>query len=73
MASYPNREDIVIMVTAVLKGQVPGVKKQTGLFLDGLGHPTKPLKDFVGYSELPVCCVKAADLESSVVQRHGTI
>ncbi len=52
----------------MLKGQVPGVKKQTSLFMDGLGHPTKPLRDFVGYSTLDgYSAEKAADLSPSVV------
>jgi hypothetical protein len=56
------------MLAAVIKGQVPGVKKQTSLFLDGLGHPTKPLKDFVGYSTLDAYSAeKAANLSPSVV------
>jgi len=42
-------DGIISLRNAVLKGQVPGVKKQTSLFLDGLGHPTTPLKNFVGY------------------------
>jgi hypothetical protein len=35
----------------VVKGQVPGVAKQTGLFQDDLGHAKKPLQDMVSYSE----------------------
>jgi len=68
-------ESIAMTLAAVIKGQVPGVKKQTSLFLDGLGHPQKPLKDFVGYSMLYVH-TRREDLLTlicSVVQRHGTI
>jgi hypothetical protein len=53
----------VLTFAAVLKGEVPGVKKQTSLFVDGLGHPTTPLKNFVGYSALYPCSPeKCADL-----------
>ena len=67
-------EDFVIILAAVLKGQVPGVKKQTSLFADGLGHPTTPLRNFVGYSTLHVHVQprKLLTFTSSVVQRHGT-
>jgi hypothetical protein len=33
----------------VVKGQVPGVPKQTSLFADNLGHAKQPLKDMVSY------------------------
>lgn len=33
----------------IVKGQLPGVSKQSGLFRDGLGHPKTPLSDGASY------------------------
>ncbi|KAF2421098.1 hypothetical protein EJ08DRAFT_727737 [Tothia fuscella] len=33
----------------IVKGDVPGVAKQSSLFMDALGHPQQPLQDFVTY------------------------
>jgi hypothetical protein len=43
-------QNVIMTLAAVIKGQVPDVKKQTSLFMDGLGHPQKPLRYFVSYS-----------------------
>lgn len=33
----------------VVKGALPGVAKQSNLFVDSLGHPKKPLQDAASY------------------------
>jgi hypothetical protein len=33
----------------VVKGSLPGVAKQSGLFVDSLGHPKQPLQDTASY------------------------
>jgi len=42
-------DGIISLREAVVQGKVPGVAKQTSLFMDPLGHPTTPLKDFTSY------------------------
>ena len=34
-----------------VKGQIPGVAKQSALFQDNLGHAQKPLRDMASYSK----------------------
>jgi hypothetical protein len=41
----------MLIVVVIVKGQLPGVAKQTGLFRDGLGHPKTPLSDGASYRE----------------------
>jgi hypothetical protein len=36
----------------IVKGELPGVAKQSSLFVDNLGHPQKPLRDMASYSKL---------------------
>jgi len=45
----PVWNGVLELRTMVVKGSVPGVAKQTSLFMDPLGHATKPLQDFVTY------------------------
>jgi hypothetical protein len=39
----------MLMAVVIVKGQLPGVAKQTDLFMDGLGHPKAPLSDGASY------------------------
>jgi hypothetical protein len=39
----------MLTVTVIVKGQLPGVAKQSGLFRDALGHPKAPLSDAASY------------------------
>jgi hypothetical protein len=34
-----------------VKGELPGVKKQSDLFMDKLGHAKKPVQNMASYSE----------------------
>jgi hypothetical protein len=47
----PIWDAVLSMREMVVKGQLPGVAKQSALFADNLGHPQKPLKDMASYSE----------------------
>lgn len=47
-------EEVFVMLIScpvVVKGQLPGVPKQSSLFMDNLGHAQKPLRDMASYSE----------------------
>jgi hypothetical protein len=35
----------------VVKGQLPGVAKQSALFMDKLGHAKKPVQNMASYSK----------------------
>jgi hypothetical protein len=51
------------MVIVVVKGELPGVQKQAGgLFMDNLGHATKPLRDMASYSKLTALTDKSRQL-----------
>jgi hypothetical protein len=39
----------MLILVVIVKGQLPGVAKQSDLFRDGLGHPKTPLSDAVSY------------------------
>ena len=45
----PVWDAVISLRQMTVKGQVPGVAKQTDLFQDGLGHPKKPLRDMASY------------------------
>jgi hypothetical protein len=45
----PVWEAVLQMRRMVLKNQLPGVAKQSSLFMDSLGHPQKPLRDMASY------------------------
>ena len=45
----PVHEAVMSLRREVLLGRIPGLTKQTELFADTLGHPKKPLVDFVSY------------------------
>jgi len=45
----PAWDLVVSLREMVVKGELPGVAKQTGLFRDGLGHPKAPLADGASY------------------------
>jgi hypothetical protein len=36
----------------IAQGKVPGLSKQTDLFMDGLGHAKKPLENMASYRKL---------------------
>jgi hypothetical protein len=42
----------MLNVVVIVKGELPGVTKQSGLFQDGLGHPKTPLSDGASYRKL---------------------
>jgi hypothetical protein len=46
---FPCRSSDKIAV--VVKGQFPGVAKQSGLFMDKLGHAKKPVEHMASYSK----------------------
>jgi len=45
----PAWDLVVSLREMIVKGQLPGVSKQSGLFRDGLGHPKTPLSDGASY------------------------
>jgi hypothetical protein len=45
----PVWEAVLQMRRMILKNQLPGVAKQSSLFMDNLGHPQKPLRDMASY------------------------
>jgi hypothetical protein len=42
---------VLIDSIVVVKGQLPGVAKQSNLFRDNLGHAQKPVSDMASYSK----------------------
>jgi hypothetical protein len=75
----PAGEAVLRLREAVVAGELPGVERQSGLFLDPLGHATQPTVDLVTYLwfaalyHLPVdgltTLVDAADPTSADRQR----
>jgi hypothetical protein len=51
----------------IVKGQVPGVPKQSSLFQDNLGHAKKPLSDFASYSKPSVANLHLKSTDITVV------
>ena len=48
----PNLEDCGCnLFPVIIKGELPGVPKQSSLFKDNLGHAQKPLSDMASYSK----------------------
>ncbi|KAF2399229.1 hypothetical protein EJ06DRAFT_557702 [Trichodelitschia bisporula] len=45
----PVWDAVISMREMVVKGQLPGVPKQSSLFMDKLGHAQKPLRDMASY------------------------
>jgi len=45
----PVWDAVLSLRELILNGSLPGVSKQSGLFRDSLGHPTKPLQDMASY------------------------
>lgn len=49
IAAVPVVKTVLMFNPVVVKGSLPGVSKQSGLFQDTLGHPKKPLQDTASY------------------------
>jgi len=45
----PLYDAVLTLRQMVVKGELPGVAKQSGLFMDDLGHATKPLQHMASY------------------------
>jgi hypothetical protein len=45
----PVWDAVLSLRELVVKGGLPGVTKQSSLFVDSLGHPQKPMRDLASY------------------------
>jgi len=45
----PVWDAVISLRELIIDGKLPGVKKQSALFVDNLGHPQKPLRDMASY------------------------